>query len=132
MSVFFGYDLRPTTEDDLALAQSDFWLPGSKGETFLVSRDGEPLAFVKTEHYSKENVRIHMQATNAAPKKILRGITFLVPLIEKGLALRGVRAIFFTSHSAQMARFMEKHLGYARRPDIDGGVDGMVMAKGLN
>lgn len=52
----------------------------------------------------------------------------LVPLIEKALALRGVRAIFFTSHSVAMAEFMQR-LGY--RHAGDGGDDGMMMAKGI-
>jgi hypothetical protein len=87
-----------------------------------------PLAFVKTEHVTPIQVRIHFQASPTVSRlKLLKAVYKLVPLIEKGLALRGVRLIFFTSHSEAMAAFMTKHLKY--RYYGDAGTDGMIMAK---
>jgi hypothetical protein len=139
---FYGYRVRSTRwMDDLGLAvewagrENDpcFWLRQSKGrESFLVSRGNpeEPLAFFQIEHVGHgDQVRLHWQPSPAAsPKKLLRGITKLVPVIEKALTLRGVRVIFFTSKSLAMVNFMEK-LGYRLYPGMDGGADGVVMAK---
>lgn len=144
---FYGYTLRETTEADALRAyvwassmnsqNYRFWLKREKGiENFLVSHgrlwtetEPEPLAFVQVETIERDQVRLHWQPSpKASPKKLLRGITKLVPLIEKALAVRGVRAIFFTSHSLSMVAFMEK-LGYRLQPNIDGGADGVVMAK---
>lgn len=121
------------------LARSNFWLKQGAGcESFLVVKHrnccddpahAEPLGFFQTEHVTRNQVRIHFQASpTASAKKILRGITKLMPLIEQALCLRGVRAIFFTSHSLTMVAFME-NLGYSLQPEIDGGADGVVMAK---
>jgi hypothetical protein len=149
---FYGYTLRSTTEADALLAfawtgrwnqrggggmaKEDgyrFWLKQGEGrESFLVTRNTEPLAFVQTEHLPGNVVRLHWQPSPvASPKKLLRGITRLVPLMEAGLSLSGVRAIFLTSHSLTMVAFMEK-LGYRLQPNVDGGADGVVMAKELN
>ena len=141
---FYGYTVRQTTLEDEALARRwtdpaldpAFWLKQGNGrESFLVSLDSglrTDLAFFQVEHRWATQVRLHFQASPvASPKKILRGITKLIPLIEKALALRGVRAIFFTSHSLAMVAFMEKR-GYRLQPNIDGGADGVVMAKGIN
>ena len=137
---FYGYTLRETTEADAVRAyvwassmnfpNYRFWLKREKGiENFLVIQGKEPLAFVQVERIERDQVRLHWQPSPvASPKKLLRGITRLVPLMEKALALRGVRAIFLTSHSLSMVGFMEK-LGYRLQPNIDGGKDGVVMAK---
>jgi hypothetical protein len=137
---FYGYEVRSTSEADLALAiawttpaNPRFWIEDSWGyrrQNFIVLRNGEPLGFFQKETVSADQVRLHMQASPAAsPKKILRGITMLVPLIEKALALSGVKHIFFTSKSAAMAAFMADKMKYhyAGRGDIDG----MVMVKAL-
>ncbi len=137
---FYSYTLRLTNENDLPLAISwsaigitaGFWLRQGEGrESFMVFQDREPLVFFQTEHVGQgDQVRLHWQPSPAvSPKKLLRALTRLVPLVEKGLALRGVRAIFFTSHSAAMIRFMEKRLGYNYAGD--GGLDGTMMAKGI-
>ena len=140
---FYGYSLRTTGEGDLALAlawtralpggaalDAGFWLRQGEGrESFVVTEGAEPLAFFQVEHRWRTQVRIHFQSSPAAsPKKILSGLTKLVPLSERALALRGVRAVFFTSHSAAMATFMEKRLQY-RLAQMDGGADGAVMFK---
>ena len=151
---FYGYTVRATTEADLALATEwcgikpiggnsalaerirtspgRFWIDSKdepRRQNFLVSKDGEPIAFFQRERVNATQVRLHFQASPVASrKKILRGITMLVPLIENGLALGGVKHIFFTSHSLAMIAFMEK-LGYSLRPGVDGGADGAVMAK---
>lgn len=137
---FYGYTLRSATADDLLLAlvwvtdlaiirgvplDPTFWL---KGESFLVSHRGEPIAFFKVEHVKPVEVRLYFQASPiASPKTILRGITMLVPLIERGLHLRGAKAIFFTSHSLAMSAFMEKRLGYKDTGRVT--ADGLVMWK---
>lgn len=138
---FYGYTLRPTTDKDLPLAiagsaialTAGFWLRQGEGrETFIVFERREyPLAFFQTEHVAQgDQVRLHwLPMPDASPKRLLRALTRLVPLIEKGLALRGVRAIFFTSHSSAMTKFMEKRLGYSYAGN--GGCDGVMMAKGL-
>ena len=127
-----------------------FWLKQEPGcESFLVSERVDekslashpamskvvyeneyPIAFFQTQHVvgARSQVRLTLQASPAAsPKKLLRAITKLVPLIEQALSLRGVKAIFFTSHSAAMASYMAKHHGY--RYAGEGGADGVVMAK---
>jgi hypothetical protein len=140
---FYGYTVRETTTEDTLRAyawtrSSDwgFWLQQGHGrESFIVFEGERGLAFFQIEHVGEggvppmtDQVRLHFQAAPAAsPKKLLLAITRLVPLIEKALALRGVRAIFFTSHSPAMAHFMAEHHGYERAGD--GGVDGVVMAK---
>lgn len=129
-----------------------FWIESAPGrENFLVSEKRDeislachpamskvvyeneyPLALFQTQTVgtNRDQVRLSFQASpTASPKKILRGITKLVPLIEKALALRGVRAIFFTSQSLSMAAFMADRMGY--RYAGDGGQDGTVMAKGI-
>jgi hypothetical protein len=145
--------------DDYALAEawvtsgdSRFFLRQEPGrESFIVLYRRAPIAFYQVEHVGKaiggcirrrdemdipindpitDQARIHFQANPAASRKILlRGITMLVPLIEKALTLRGVKAVFFTSHSPAMATFMQKRMGY--RPAGDGVADGVMMAKGL-
>lgn len=151
MTSFYGYTVRTTTKEDWPLAAgwmaaqlktgnfdrihtaALFWLQqGSGVESFLVMQGDLPLGFFQTQHVGRgDQVRLLFQASpSASRKKILRAITKLVPLIEKGLALRGVRAIFFTSHSLAMVAFMEK-LGYQLQPYLDGGADGVVMAKGI-
>lgn len=138
---FYDYMVHTTTKEDLPLASAWtpvalnalFWLQqGSGVESFLVLESDLPLGFFQTQHVGRgDQVRLLFQASpSASRKKILRAITKLVPLIEKGLALRGVRAIFFTSHSLAMVAFMEK-LGYQLQPYLDGGADGVVMAKGI-
>lgn len=93
----------------------------------------EPIALFQVEYRWSTQVRLHFQASPvASPKKILRGITMLVPLIEKGLASGGVRHIFFTSHSLAMIAFMEKRMGYRLAQNTDGGVDGAVMFKEIS
>jgi len=143
---FYGYTVEKTQERDmfLLLAWSTdgfsikaeerlrFWLKQGDGcESFVVREGKNTLGFFQAEHVGAgDQVRIHMQASPlASPKAILRGISKLVPLIEKALALRGVRAIFFTSHSSAMAQFMAERHGYERAGD--GGADGMIMAKGI-
>lgn len=134
---FYGYTLRKTVELDYILAMAwfpesnyRFWINQPRRENFIVSEGDEPIAFFQIEHVKADQARIHFQSSPLVnPKKILRGITKLVPLIEKALALRGVRAIFFTSHSDSMAAFMDKRLGYQYAGW--GGADGMMMAKNL-
>lgn len=137
---FFGYTLR-TTDDrdrDLAIAWNrarlgaEFWLLQGEGrESFLVIQGQEPIAFFQVQNVGRgDQARLHFQASpTTSPKRILRGITKLVPLIEKALALRGVKAIFFTSHSPRMAVFMMERLGYSKAGS--GGRDGVMMAKGI-
>lgn len=135
---FYGYTVRSTVEADRTLAASwsftplkaDFWLRQDGCENFLVTSD-EPLLFFQTEHVGQgDQVRLHWQPSpTASPKKLLTALTMLVPLVEKALALRGVRAIFFTSHSDAMCCFMRKRLGY--RYAGDGGMDGVMMSKGI-
>ena len=99
---FYGYTIRATQPADLELAGDVFWLKREPGrENFLVLEGETPLGFFQTQHVGQgDQVRLHFQAGPAAKaKNILRAITKLVPLIEKALVLRGVRAIFFTSHS---------------------------------
>lgn len=64
-------------------------------------------------------------------RKILRGITKLMPLIEKALALRGAKRIFFTSRSLPMIAFMERRLNY-RLAANGNGPEGAVMFKNLS
>ena len=138
------------------MLRSGFWICQEPGrESFLVYRRREclargvghtgdclmyeltPLAFFQIEHVGRgtvppmtEQVRLHWQpAPDASPKKLLRMLTMLVPLVEKALALRGVKAIFFTSHHDTMMRFMNRRLGYKFAGD--GGADGDIMAKGV-
>ena len=140
MSEFYEYTLRKTVAADALLSYAWtllgqgalFWLWQEPGrESFLVSEGQEPLGFYQVEHVGKgDQVRIHMQASPAvSPKKILRAITKLVPLLEKALAGRGVKAIFFTSKSEAMAQFMAQRFRFEYAGD--GGVDGAIMAKGI-
>jgi hypothetical protein len=93
----------------------------------------EPIAFFQCERVNATQVRLHFQASPVASrKKILRGITKLVPLMEKGLASGGVKHIFFTSHSLAMIAFMEKRMGYRLAQNADGGLDGAVMFKEIS
>jgi hypothetical protein len=130
---FYGYTVRETVPSDWELAGSDFWINSSeepRRENFLVMASGKPSAFFQVERVTPAQTRLHFQALPSAnPKKILRGITKLVPLIEQALCLRGVRHIFFTSHSLAMVAFMEKRLGYRLAKNTDGGADGVVMFK---
>lgn len=143
-SQFYGYTVRSTVQGDMALSASwtdagpnfteraRFWLRQDDGrETFLVLEGEEALGFFQTQHVGEgDQVRLLFQASPvASPKKVLRAITRLVPLIEQGLSLRGARAIFFTSLSQAMVVFMADRLGY--RYAGDGGRDGVMMAKGL-
>lgn len=138
---FHGFTLRPTIPEDLPLAmewteqkiKAGFWLKQGNGrESFLVFLGQEPIAFFQSESCFTKAIRLHFQASPVASRtKILRGITALVPLIEQALCLRGMKAIFFTSHSLTMVAFMEKKLGYCLQPKIDGGADGVVMGKML-
>jgi hypothetical protein len=134
---FYGYTIRQTRPGDLKLAGDAFWLGQERGrENFIVfegANERLPLGLFQVQHVGQgDQVRLHFQALGTrdsglgTARAILRGITKLVPLIEKALALRGVRAIFFTSHSAGMAAFMENHQGYRYVGD---SVDGMIMAK---
>lgn len=132
---FYGYTIRATQPADIELARDVFWLKQEPGrENFIVfegANEKIPLGFFQTQHVGNEDqVRLHFQAApRARAKNILRGITKLVPLIEKALVLRGVRAIFFTSHSAGMAQFVKNHHGYRWVGD---SVDGMIMAKNFS
>ena len=113
-----------------------FWIDSKDEPTrqnFLVSKDGEPIAFFQRERVNATQVRLHFKASPVASrKKILRGITKLVPLMEKGLASGGVKHIFFTSHSLAMIAFMEKRMGYRLAQNADGGLDGAVMFKEIS
>lgn len=140
MSEFYGYTVRKTTEADALAAyvwserskEYRFWLRQEpERENFIVFEGGKGLGFYQIETLSKgTQARIHMQASPAAsPKKILAAITKLVPLLEKALAGRGVRAIFFTSKSEAMAQFMAQRFRYEYAGQ--GGADGVIMAKGL-
>ena len=139
MAKFYDFVIRGTDYTDLPLASEwtktypRFWIDNlpNDHQSYLVSHDEKPLAFFRVEYLDLGNqARIAFQSRpKASPKIILRGITKLVPLIEQALRIRGVRAIFFTSHSSAMAEFMRKHLGYTYAGD--GGPDGMMMAKGL-
>jgi hypothetical protein len=147
MSEFYGYTVRKTDLfDDVdnglamacagpALAEYDrilnFWFKPGR-ENFIVLQGDEPLGFYQIETVGRaDQVRIHMQAAPAAsPKKILAAITKLVPLLEKALAGRGVRAIFFTSKSEAMAQFMAQRFRFEYAGD--GGGDGVIMAKGIS
>jgi hypothetical protein len=117
-----------------ALAEYDrilnFWFKPGR-ENFIVLQGDEPLGFYQIETVGRaDQVRIHMQAAPAAsPKKILAAITKLVPLLEKALAGRGVRAIFFTSKSEAMAQFIAQRFRFEYAGD--GGADGVIMAKGI-
>lgn len=137
---FYGYTLRQTNHDDLRLAiawskmvlQAGFWLMQGDGrESFLVTYRDQGIAFFQIQHVGEgDQVRLHWQRSpEVGAKSLLRALTMLVPLIEKGLALRGVKAIFFTSHSSSMARFMADRFGYTYAGD--GGADGMMMSKGI-
>lgn len=132
--------VRTTTLRDDALAREytrsgdpRFWLAqDTRRESFLVTWRGGLVAFFQTEHLrdKRTQVRIHFQAfPMAAPKIVLRGLLRLVPLIEKALVLRGVRAVFFTSHSPAMSAFMQENMGYTQSGD--GGRDGVIMSKRL-
>jgi hypothetical protein len=137
-------DLMASVEENWAdLAKAHFWLMQGKGrQSFLVSQalspDGAParpceaLAFLQVEMVDGD-ARLHWQPSPvASAKKLLRGITLLVPLMEKGLASGGVKHIFFTSHSLTMVTFMEKRLGYRLAKNTDGGEDGVVMFKEIS
>ncbi len=155
---FYGYSLRSTESTDLPMAtewlsalargasraidpsRANFFIVNGNGrENVLVYKNAEPIAFYQAEHIHRANgivppmtdqARLHFMASPTASRKtLLRGITMLVPLIEKALALRGVRAIFFTSHSATMGHFMERRMGYhsAGRDDADG----IIMARAI-
>jgi hypothetical protein len=144
--LFYGYECRNTCAGDLPLLMAwtralpggraramdmGFWLKQGDGrQSFLVSQEGEPLAVFQAHHVQRDQVRLHFQASpTASPKKLLRGITKLVPLIEQALRLRGVAAIFFTSKSLAMAGFMYVHHNYEWLGKVGSGEDGWVMAK---
>lgn len=145
MSTFWEFTIRKTRSADVPLAykwtpfalDASFWLKqdGTKVESFLVFHHEKfsttPIAFFQIQHVGAgDQVRLHFQAgEGVSPKIILKGLTKLVPLIEKALALRGVKAIFFTSHSESMALFMAKRFQF--RIEGDGGPDGVIMAKGV-
>jgi hypothetical protein len=137
---FYGYTVRSTTNEDLVLAlewtasglDAAFWLKRDQThESFLVLMGTEPIGFFQDEFVTRHQVRLHMQASPVVSrKKFLRALTKLVPLIEKALALAGVRAIFFTSHSPSMVTFMQRRLQY--RTDMEfGTLDGQLMWKML-
>lgn len=135
--LFYGYEVRSTQAEDSAIlarwnkrADAYFWMPDLRRENFLVMHKGEPIGFFQVQHIHHDQVRLHMQASpQCRPKVILRGLAKLVPLIEKALAGRAVKTIFFTSHSASMARFMRNRFGYERKGEAP--PDGTVMAKKL-
>lgn len=115
-----------TSQDE----EGELWCLECSCREYWNGYENLPLGFFQIQHIGKgDQVRLAFQASPVArPKKILRAITKLVPLIERALCLRGVRAIFLTSHSLTMVAFME-NLGYSLQPNIDGGADGVVMAK---
>lgn len=137
---FYGYTVRTTGIIDASLAKRytargnpGFWLMQEDGrESFLVTRSRLLIAFFQVEHLSgKPQARLHFQAfPTASPRFLLRGLLKLVPLIEKALASRGTRAVFFTSHSPAMSAFMQENLGYTQSGD--GGRDGVIMSKHLD
>lgn len=135
---FYGYQVRATVETDLSLAigwsevalNAGFWLRQEPNrQSYLVTFRGTALAFFQAEKVGDgSQVRLHWQPSpKASPKMILRGLTKLVPLIEKALALMGIKRIFFTSHSPRMDRFMRKKLGY--RVAGSNSFDGLILAK---
>lgn len=142
---FHGYEIRETAKDDLPLASNwnesasqstgcpfdpEFWIRIEPGrENFLVRLNGDPVAFFQVERIAGgEQARLHIQeCPDGSPKVILRGLAKLVPLIEKALSLRGVRAIFFTSHSSAMSDYMKDRLGFSYAGEA--GRDGVIMLK---
>jgi hypothetical protein len=137
---FYGYQIRRTVHEDFKLAKewtpvalnAEFWLRQNDAlESFLVQMpDGTPLAFLQTQKINVDQVRLHWQPSPIVSRPtILRALTTLVPLIEKALANRDVKAIFFTSHSLTMAWFMEKNLNYLNTEHMT--PDGVVLWKVL-
>jgi hypothetical protein len=115
-----------TSQDE----EGELWCLKCSCREYREEQGNLPIAFFQTQTVGthRDQVRLAFQASPVASrKKILRGITRLVPLIEKALALRGVRAIFFTSHSPQMAYLMHRRHGY-RYESFD-TADGLIMAK---
>jgi hypothetical protein len=137
ISHFYGYELRSTDAFDVATlcqwspaCDAMFWLKQGGGiQSFMVADELDHLGVFQTEHVKADQVRLHFQANPwSSPKKVLLAITRLVPLIEQALCLRGVKTIFFTSHSLKMARFMQERLGYLTKLSFN-TPDGQVMYK---
>jgi hypothetical protein len=156
---FYGYNLRTTESTDLCIARlwspsalgAAFWLKQDKPrcQSFLVSRAApkhsdtmihtrymaiefsEHIAFFQSEYVKPDQVRLHvLECPYISPRKFLRALTTLVPLIEKALALDGVKTIFFTVQSPSMVSFIGKRLGYKTGMEY-GTDDGQVMWKHL-
>ena len=118
-----------TSQDE----EGELWCRMCSCRQYQEHQPNIPLAFFQRERVNATQVRLAFQASPVASrKKILRGITKLVPLMEKGLASGGVRHIFFTSHSLAMIAFMEKRMGYRLAQNADGGLDGAVMFKEIS
>lgn len=115
------------------LLSAAMWMRQGEGSnSYLISLEGAPLALLHLEPVGlgQWQTRMHLQvAPDSDAKSVLRGITKLVPLIEKALSLRGTRIIFFTSRSDAMCRFMER-MDYRGMGSVES--DGTVMAKGIN
>ena len=142
---FYDYIMRETEDSDLFTAiewtrrsgfdpaLGDFWIKKQPDRENLLVMEYRPvickrLAFFQLETVPGAQYRLHIQESPVgAPIGILRMITPLVPLIEKALVLRRARAIFFTSHSSAMAKFMADTLGY--RYIGEAGAEGVIMAK---
>lgn len=112
-----------------------FWVTHSATrESYLVLKEGRELAFYRIDvSIDKKSARLYMQSLPmddfATRVSVMRGVMLLVPLIEKALALRGIRTTFLVSRSPRMRDFMRRPgLGYREVPTANPG-EVLMMAK---
>ena len=91
------------------MLEAGFWL---RPESFLISWRGQPAAFLRVREFDQKQYRLHLlEAPGLSGKLLVRGITKLIPLIEKALEMRGVRAIVISVREGLLGRLLYR-MGY--------------------
>ena len=133
---FHGYTVRSTRREDYALAElwtradrdhtktrGYFWLiqEAAAGiESFLVEdREGVTLFFKIVQFGEQAEIHLLFSPLPATPAertdrncRTMNAMIQIFPWVEKALALRGTKAVFFKSKSAPLIRFAEKRLDF--------------------
>ena len=144
---FHGYTVRSSRRDELELAErwtkadpehrdtglrGEFWLlqEAQAGiESFLVEDRFGPVLFFKLVMKSEDEAELHLlfppfpiPAGELAERncRTMNAMLEIFPWVEKALAQRKTKAVFFISKSKSLIRFAEKRLGFVKDRVIDG------------
>jgi hypothetical protein len=129
---FFGYELRPVTEEDLDQARAwtkadpahdgvidpKFWVTQGKGVDGYVLSDGDgDILFLQMHRAVRFYIQFSPAATREARERLRKGMIAGMNFLAVALGAVGTTEVVFDTASSILARFVRQNLDFRPAPE---------------